>query len=195
MPSAQIPRIVKCGLAHKRGNEFASPTRACAIQKQAVPGIPFGVGRITLDLPQGLDSEIVDTRFFSVSERKGRVFYPAIRMTRPLGLVRELLGAPVPDGPAQLHIHFLFTGAEPLELTLHVPRRRVVTIVPSGREPAYHRLMRAWWIRYKAAARKQRQEGDYAPLVETYLTSVLARRLQLDPPPRSISRAPISCAA
>jgi len=39
-----------------------------------------------------------------------------------------------------------------------------------------------WWREYNAAAREQVQHGDYPPLVQTYLTSMLSRRLGLEPP-------------
>lgn len=121
----------------------------------------------------------------SVTSKDGRVCYPAIRYTQPLGMVRDVLGLPPQqDSPNQLHIHFLFTGNEPIELELSMPKPQTFTIVPQSRKLAFNRLLRAWWIRYKAAARRQTQDGDYSPVVETYLTSMLSRRLQLSPLPR-----------
>ena len=169
-----VSAIVLCG-----GANLAIAQR---LQVQAVPGIPFGVGRITMNLPDQLDEEVLDTSFFSITEADGRVFYPAMRLTRPLGIFREVVGALAGDGPNQLHVHFLFTGSAPLEVTLHTPHRIVTRVLPSGRPVAHRRLMRAWWIRYKAAARKQQQEGDYPPVVETYLTTMLSQRLGLPLP-------------
>ena len=61
---------------------------------------------------------------------------------------------------------------------MSLPTPQTVTVVPDTRPAAYQRLLRLWWLRYKAAARKQRIEGDYPPIVETYLTTMLARRLR-----------------
>ena len=41
---------------------------------------------------------------------------------------------------------------------------------------------RTWWRQYATAAQQQTRQGDYPPLVETYLTTVLGQRLGLEPP-------------
>jgi len=159
--------------------------QAQAIRAEAVAGTPFGMGRIILPINSHLDSERLDTHLMAVTSKDDRVFYPAVRYTQPLGMVRDVLGLPPQDeSPNQLHIHFLFTGNEPIELEVSMPKPLTFTIVPQGRKLAYTRLLRAWWIRYKAAARRQMQDGDYSPAVETYLTSMLSRRMQLTPLPR-----------
>ena len=147
------------------------------VKVEAVPGIPFGVARITIPLAGGLDRDRLETHLLSVTDDAGRVLYPAIRYTQPMGFVRELLGVEQNESPSQLQIHFLFTGTDPLQVQLALPDRRTVTVIPNTRPIAYKRLLRMWWLRYKAAARKQRIEGDYPPIIETYLTSMLARRL------------------
>ena len=86
------------------------PADAKKIRVEAVPGIPFGVARITIPLDLGLDREQLDTRLLSVTDDAGRVLYPAIRYTQPLGFVRELLGVEQESSPSQLQVHFLFTG-------------------------------------------------------------------------------------
>ena len=49
-------------------------------------------------------------------------------------------------------------------------------------------MLSGWWRDYHAAAEEQIEQGDYSPLVETYLTTMLGRRLGLSPP--SPHRAP-----
>lgn len=149
------------------------------IKVEAVPGVPFGVGRVVMPIDSYIEPEKLDSHFMSISDSEGRVCYPALRYTQPMGMIRELLGMPEDGAPSQLHLHFLFTGTEPLQLNLNIPEQHTMTVVPSGRPAAYKRLLRSWWVRYKAAARKQRREGDYAPIIETYLTSMLSRRLGL----------------
>ena len=149
-------------------------------------GSEFGVGRVILSLDETTDLERLRTHLMSVDDRDGRVLYPAIRYTKPLGLLMEVLGVDsVADAPNQLHVHFLFTGNEPFDLELSLPQARTVRIVPTRRRFAYQRLLRAWWVRYKAATRQRLQGADYSPVVETYLTSMLSRRMRLAPPPRS----------
>lgn len=149
------------------------------VRVEAVPGVPFGVGRIIVPVDQPISSEQLDMRHTSINDDEGRILYPAIRYTEPIGLLREVLGVAGELIPNQVHYHFLFTGSDPLQVHLNLPTPRTVQVVPNGRPIAYRRLLRAWWVRYKAAARKQRQEGAYTPLVETYLTSMLAKRLGL----------------
>ena len=146
---------------------------------EAVPGVPFGVGRVIVPIPQRISDERLESHFMSISDEAGRVHYPALRYTQPLGMIRDFLGIPGDEKPSELHLHFLFTGTEPLQLKLNIPEARSVTVYPDGRRAAYNRLLRSWWRRYQAAARKQRNEGDYSPIIETYLTSMLARRMRL----------------
>ena len=42
-------------------------------------------------------------------------------------------------------------------------------------------MMERWWRQYTSAAKSQLRTGDYPPVVETYLTSMLSRRLLLNP--------------
>ncbi len=162
---------------------FASISNNAMAQKvrvEAVTGLPFGVGRVVVPFNGRADLETLETRLMSISEASGRVHYPALRYTQPLGMVRDLLGMPEQKTPSELHIHFLFTGSEPLDLKLNIPEHKYVTVHPKARRFAYNRLLRLWWQRYNAAARKQRNEGDYSPIIETYLTSMLSRRLGLE---------------
>lgn len=146
---------------------------------EAVAGAPFGVGRIILPLDARLDPEQLDTHFMSVTNRDGRVLYPAVRYTQPFGLVLDVLGGKLANQtPNQLHVHFLFTGSEPFDVELSLPERQTIHVSPRGRRFAYQRLLRAWWVRYKTSMQK-RNESDYSPVVETFLTSMLSRRMNV----------------
>lgn len=146
----------------------------------AVPGIPFGVGRIVIPKSQSIDKIQLETHLMTISDAEGRVLYPAIRYTQPLSAVRELLGLPNDGTSSQLHVHFLFKGTDPLQIKLQIPEPLTLTVVPDGPPIRYQRLLRAWWVRYRASASKQRSQGDYSPIVETFLTSMLSQRLGLD---------------
>lgn len=158
----------------------ALTAQAQRIKVEAVPGVPFGAGRVVIPIDSRISAETLDSHFISIKDTQGRVFYPAIRYTQPMGMVRELLGVVGTEAPSQLHVHFLFTGNQPLEVTVNTPSPIQLSVVPNGRPVAYKRLLRMWWVRYKAAVRKQRKEGDYLPIVETYLSAMLAGRMGLD---------------
>ena len=122
----------------------------------AVAGSPFGVGRVILPVDEGFDAELFNTHLMTVDNRDGRVLYPAIRYTRPLGLLMDALGVESPiEAPNQLHIHFLFSGTEPFDLQLSLPQARTLRVVPNRRRIAYQRLLRAWWVRYKSTTRQK----------------------------------------
>ena len=156
-----------------------SATLVAQVRVEAVPGIPFGVGRIVVPVDQPISSEQLDMKYTSIRDDASRILYPSIRYSEPIGILREVLGIAGDIVPTQVDYHFLFRGNEPLTVHLNLPTPRTVQVIPNGRRLAYRRLLRAWWVRYKAAARKQRQEAAYTPLVETYLTTMLAQRMGL----------------
>lgn len=158
-----------------------APSGAAAqIRGEAIPGEPFGVAEVTL--PVGGDPSL-HPGSVDVQDAAGRVFYPVISS----GRLRDLLGGIAGDREqattSRRSVLFLFRGEGPLNLTLHVPERTEFVLTPRpGRPREYRRLLFQWWREYNAAARQQVRDGDYPPLVETYLTSLLGRRLGLDPP-------------
>jgi hypothetical protein len=83
-----------------------------------------------------------------------------------------------------LTVFFLFTGDKPLDLTVLGPVAQQVRVVPqpAANPRIFQRMMNRWWREYHAAARRQASDGDYPPIVQTYLTSMLSRRLRLAPP-------------
>lgn len=141
---------------------------------EAVPGEPFGVGTVTVPIaPAGL-GQLAQTGGFAIEEAGDRVFYPAFSNTRFRGLV---------ESGGQLTVHFLFTGGEPLRLTVFVPQPVTFDVLPQPQPPRQHeRLFTQWWRQYNTAARQLADDNDYPPLVQTYLTSMLGNRLNLQPP-------------
>ncbi len=165
---------------------------------EAIAGEPLGVGRVVVDLPAEELPAPLGAEGLGLSEKDGRVLYPAIRNPMLPGLLREMLGpqSPLTSGgpvreqagglirgflatqPPRLTIYFLFRGDAPLSLTLDARKSYAVQAVPR-RDPMLHRrLLEAWWRDY--SARRQFQgKPDYPPMVENYLASSLARRLDL----------------
>ena len=86
-----LASLLLLGWAHVAG--------AAEIRVEAVPGTPFGVGRAIIPIDGILDRESLETHFFSVHDRDGRVHYPAVRYMQPMGVIRELFDIPVEDSP------------------------------------------------------------------------------------------------
>ena len=143
------------------------------LEADAVLGKPFGVARIT-----ALVDPRADSTASLLSERNDRIYYPtygpAVRKVRRL--LRELVGA-----PQRVEGFFLFTGDDPLELTV-AGAAKPVRIRPVDDRDARGRLLTAWWGEYASLKKRESRSEDYPALVEDYLIGTLARRLDLPLP-------------
>jgi hypothetical protein len=114
------------------------------------------------------------------------MFYPAITagtMQRFVGEILTKVGVDTEERPGMAAVYFLFRGDDPLHLRLYTPKRHDITLRVGRFRPVMHRFtLDAWWREFNAQARRQEREGDYPPLVETYLTTMLAGRLHLELP-------------
>jgi hypothetical protein len=132
---------------------------------EAIVGQPFGVGRFELRLPMKDLGVLPGSRAFVITERNGRVFYPAIRQ----GALERLMGASA-DAPGFVTVYFLFRGTEPLEVSVATPSVQRVRITPRAERPrVFDRELRRWWRLYRSDARQQREASDY-PVSYTHLT-------------------------
>ena len=146
---------------------------------EAYLGQPFGVVRIAL--PVAVTAE-AGTSGFSLRELNGRALYPVFTTGGPLGILRQRLGDGVPALGGPVSVYFLFRGAEPLDITIDAEQTHTFRITPKLDSRGHARILRTWWRQYSAAAENQIRQSDYPPVIETYLTSVLARRLGLADP-------------
>jgi hypothetical protein len=183
------------------------------IQAEAYTGTPFGVGRVTVtsgggfrvvrvprpgggriaelarqiaaQAGKGAGGETVhlESAEMALAEKSGRTFYPVFaKRDRPI--LRQFISV-----PTESTIFFLFQGDAPLDLTVYAPEARGGRIVPR-RDPAAHaNLLRAWWNDYSAAADGRDAPREYPQIVEEYLTSTLARRMNLPLPRRQQASA------
>ncbi len=151
---------------------------------EAYAGRPFGVARITLNLPASAATLRRDDVL--VTGEHGRVLYPVVsaapvrKMFGELLSKGPLLGAIAREMPAKVTVYFLFQGDTPFRVTIDALEPRQFVVYPRPTLRGDDRLLRAWWQEYSLAAREQMQEGDYPPIVETYLTNMLGRRLGLE---------------
>ncbi|MCH5372846.1 MAG: hypothetical protein JJ992_02630 [Planctomycetes bacterium] len=119
-----------------------------------------------------------------LEEGTGRTCYPVFTEGAVRRVLGRVLGVDGADRPGELSVLFLFKGDQPLKLTLTTPGTQELVLNPirASTPRLYDRLLLRWWREYHARARQQEDSSDYPPLVETYLTSMLSRRLGLAPP-------------
>lgn len=142
----------------------------------AIPGVPFGVGTITVPITTGDPNDLFSTISFGIEESDSRILYPAFSNTLRQGLVAN-------GQTTELTIAFLFTGDAPLQATIFSPGPQAFTIQTRPESPrVFNRELTQWWRSYNATARQLSKENDFPPLVHTYLTSMLGKRLGLQPP-------------
>ncbi len=162
------------------------------ISIEAVAGKPFGVGRITIELPKAMLPEPLGIDGLMITDKDARVLYPAIdkpgeflniakglidQIDRPIG---RMIGGFLNQPQTPIKAYFLFVGNDPLEVTVHA-RQPIRRMVVPGHNPEVHRAwLRQWWEQYAAPTGGLFQKTiDYPPLVENYLKSMLSRRIGL----------------
>ncbi len=174
---------------------------AQGVRVDAFYGEPFGVGRVEVDLPQPAFPQPLGQEGVGLLEEEGRVLYPAhgargnagevvseLLEAAPLmrgGPLREQLGGLLRDAltrPPKTELFFLFRGREPLRITVLADRPLAGTIIPRHDPRNHQKLMAAWWNAYAAPPGLFESKPAYPPLVENYLTTTLARRLNLNLP-------------
>ena len=170
------------------------------IEVQAVAGTPFGVGFVALQASPDMLPEPLGMEGLGLSEKSGRVLYPALRAPALANVLKEFLGGDSPlttggpvrqqvggllrgilnNRPPRTTIYFLFRGTAPLEISLQARQSIPLTVRPMANPALHQRLLQAWWQDYSGESRKfLQQKADYPPLIETYLVNSLARRLNL----------------
>jgi hypothetical protein len=154
-----------------------------AVRIEAYQGEPFGVGRITVDLPQdGSTAPGGDDRF-AVADDQGRVVYPVLEQRRFGRLLRDFLGI---DLPGRATFYFLFRGNAPLNLTVYAPTAQHFTVTPEQKENQFQRRFDDWWKTYTGHYDQVAHDAEYPIEVENYLTANWARRLGRDMPEPSL---------
>ncbi|PQO44315.1 hypothetical protein [Blastopirellula marina] len=151
----------------------------------AISGQPFGVGQITVSLQKADFGDPVDSNSFAIHETDNRIFYPAFEKQRVLGFLQKLAGIDEVTPPQRLTVYFLFTGTEPLDITISTPtpQRFRMTPTPPPHDSMLTAMEMLWWRKYHDAIRDQKDWANYPMVMETYLTGMLSRRLGLPMPP------------
>ncbi len=154
---------------------------ACFSQElsaEAYPGRPFGVGRVSVPAVPGMEPQPLGMDGLLIEESAGRVYYPGMETPSLVGgFFADLVNA-----TPRATIYFLFTGDQPLELTLAGRQRLRLVVAPQPNPRRYDRLLRAWWKQYTAVGGLLEPKSDYPPLVANYLKLMLAQRFGLPSP-------------
>jgi hypothetical protein len=175
--NANITRGLFCAFAALSIVAVTAPSARARVEAEALVGRPFGVGRIAIS------GEAVDMTQVRIAAADGRALYPAIGTGAVGRLIGQILGDPASRPAGSVNIFFLFRGDDPLEITVNLPREMKFTVRPTAGNPRqFDRLQTAWWREYSSVARQVRDASDRPPLLEDYLTTMLARRLNLAPP-------------
>ncbi len=189
-----------------------SPAFAYAQQMEyeAFAGRPYGVGRITIDLPDAMLPQPLGAEGLALTERDGRVLYPVVEIPAFGKIVREVLQSDTPltrggpvreqvggilrgilDRPPRTTIFFLFRGDDPLHIIIQARMPIPINIAPRQAPlAAYQRLLGEWWRQYARAPQLFEQKPDYPPLVQNYLTMSLAVKLNLRLPEAKQAKSP-----
>src|SRR5262245_24132322 len=151
---------------------FALPALG-AIRVEAYRGAPFGVGRVTVDLPQD-GAPGADDRF-GLSDVNDRLLYPVLEHRRQIGrILRQFINIELPN---RATFYFLFQGDGPLELTLHTPGAQQFTVTPEQDRDDYEDLFDDWWEAVCDHYERVQRDSEYPIVVENYLVANWARRL------------------
>ncbi len=156
---------------------IAAAQKPIITRVEAYPAEPFGVAKVTFRMGQS-GKMMQNTGAVRIRESDGRIFYPAFSE----GLLTVLFKRPNVGGSRS--VWFLFRGDTPLDLTLYGAEPVNFVGEMSPYRPALARvLFNAWWRQFNAQSRRIFENGDYPPLVESYLSAMLENRLRLTPPP------------
>jgi hypothetical protein len=188
---------------------LSSSAFAQRAEVEAIAGKPFGVGRITIDLPDTMLPQPLGIEGLTLTDREGRVLYPAIESAAFPKIMKEVLdrdtplttGGPVReqvgdilrgilDRPPHVTIYFLFRGDGPLQITLQAQQPIPFNVVPRNAPGLRERLLAQWWHEYARPPQLLEQKPDYPPEVENYLTTNLAVRLNLRLPESKQTKSP-----
>ena len=124
---------------------------------------------------------ILETGAVGLSEARGRVLYPVRTQSSFKQFIENVAGFSNVY-PEDVHTFwFLFQGDEPLELSLFgTDFRQTVLDVEFANERKFARQLKRWWSEFLRAEKNKEEAGDYPPVVENYLVSMLSRRLGLE---------------
>ena len=150
------------------------------LRTEAYAGHPYGVGKVTFRLRTG-DQLIERVGATLLTDLENRVFYPVIARSAMKTFFENLTGVRGGEPDESHTIWFLFQGETPLNLTLQGSGQVAFQVpVEFARPNQFSRIVRQWWQSFNRVIQSQIESSDYPPMIETYLTSMLGRRMGME---------------
>jgi hypothetical protein len=191
------------------GQTATAPTGTPASVQTTAAWMGDGWGVARVDIPVGQIASDATVRVV-VMERENRILYPANEIysadpapevpgpppapdSRRVGggaVVRRLRGAldrlrQHIDPEEHLRIHFLFTGLEPLQISIEgdldlslvlEPKKLAANASLATADGQAQRMLTEWWNGYVQQTERQIERSDYPTFIERYLVHMLANR-------------------
>lgn len=163
-------------------NDLTVESKPIVLRTEAYAGVPYGIGKLSFRLRPG-DDLVSRVGATLLTDSQGRTLYP-VHTRSPFNEFVETVTGNSGGQPDEIQtIWFLFTGDTPLQLTLHGSGADTFEVpIKSSRPRQFSRHVRQWWQAFTRNIQSQIEAGDYPPIFETYLMSMLGRRLQLEVP-------------
>lgn len=182
--SAQQPDAVLTApfVVSPSGNiDLAAQNQPLVYRAEAYSGQPYGIGRVTFRLQPG-DELVKRTGAVWLTDRENRTLYPVITSSAVKAFIQNLTGNRNSEPDDSQTVWFLFRGDGPLDLTLEGTGGTsfVVPVETAKRQRQFDRYVRQWWQAFTRVINEQVEASDYPPIVETYLMSLIGRRMGLE---------------
>ena len=150
------------------------------LRAEAYAGEPYGVGKLTFRLRAG-DEMIQRVGGALLTDTENRVFYPIISNSPVKTFFQTITGNRNNQPDDVQTIWFLFKGQNPLKFTLQGSGGTAFEVpVEFARTRQFARHVNQWWSSFTRVVDGQIEESEYPPLVETYLKTLLGKRMGLE---------------
>lgn len=151
------------------------------VSAEAVIGTQYNIGHVVFRLAPE-DMVRWQARAVFITDAEDRSFYPAM-MPSFMDRVTSQMTDPSNNQPRDINIWFLFTGRQPLDMTIHATADHTVRLEPTAVRRLRQRLVtQSWWRQFNAMLEEQSQASDYPPLVQAYLGSMVQQRMGMSLP-------------
>lgn len=160
---------------------------------EAHAGRPYGVAKVTYRLSPG-EELIARSGSTLITERDQRISFPVNAMTPLKKFLSNFTRMRQKSAAESRTFWFLFTGEAPLNVTLHGSDQTTFQIPVEFDKPRqYERFVKNWWNGFSEASDSGAADADYPLVAETYLASLVSRRLGLKlPRPKDADGDPLS---
>ena len=157
--------------------------RPVIVSAEAHAGRPYGVGKVTYRLQPG-EELISKTGAVLLTEANQRVSFPVILQTPLKRFLANFIRMRNDNNTDLKTFWFLFTGDDPLTLSVHGSAVETIDVGVDFDQPKqYERFVKNWWQGFRSTSQERVSNGDYPLMVETYLSALVGRRLNLDTGP------------